>query len=334
MAKLEVPILNHTDLRYLLIDNLNLYSDNSYFIEWNNPYNFSINKESIYIYVKNSHSSWNWRWNEDESRIQIWKSENFLEALNSWKLVFFLWYSDEYGVFTAWNPYKFKDRINQRQTVSVYSRFSIYKKAKEQGISIYIDWNWQKIISFRPEYIWLYLENYKEMHQSNEESLLELISKSDWIDYTSDSWEEVNINNEHFYLTKSRAIRDPNFRKKVYNAYNDRCAITWIQLNLVEAAHIVPHSHEKWTDDITNWICLSALYHLAFDNWLIYIDNDYNIKINDKKLIYLEKIWKDWWFKKFQEIMYDKIVLPKIQSYYPSKSFINLANKIRWINCD
>lgn len=332
MSPRDESLLNSTDLRYLLIDNLSLYTDNSFFVSWNNPYNFLLDKKSIYVYIKNIHDSWNWRPNIDEMRVQIWRSKNFNEALNSWKIVFILWYSNEYRVFTAWNPILFKERINLRKTVSKYTRKSLLEKAKEKWISLYIDNNWEKIISFRPEYIWLYFENYNEIHQSNEVALLELINSSDKIDSTWEKWKKINIDSEEFILTKIRVPRDPHFRKKVYMAYDYRCAITWIQLSIVEAAHIIPYSHDLGSDEVENWLCLSASYHTAYDYGLIYIDEEYNIRVNEEKLDYLAKIWQDWGFDKFRKIMYDKINLPKLTHNHPSKEYIKKANEIRWIN--
>jgi putative restriction endonuclease len=331
MSKISTTVLNTKDLRYLLIDSLKIYSDFSFFIDGNNPYHFTINKKSIYIYIRNTHSSGSGRGNQDECRIQINKTGAFLNALNTDELVFFFGYSDDYGTFTAWNPYLLKERINEKRTISVYSRFSTQKKAKKQGIALYKDDNGQKIISFLPEYIGLYLENFSEMHQSSEETLLNLIAQSDNLGETEKNGKEILIDNEKFVLTKQRQIRDHNFRKRIYSVYENRCAFSGIQLDLTEAAHIIPHSHELGTDEIQNGICLSPLHHKAFDAGLVYIDEEYNIKINKDKVEYLEKIGKDGGLKKFSDLQYEKISLPKIDKFNPSKKYIKIANKIRGI---
>jgi len=331
MSKINTSVLNTKDLRYLLIDSLKLYSDFAFFVDGNNPYHFTINKKSVHIYIRNTHSSGAGRSNPDECRIQINKADSFLTAMNTKELVFFFGYSDDYGTFTAWNPFLLKKRINEKRTISVYSRFSIQEKAKEQGISVYVDSNGQNIISFRPEYLGLYLENFSEMHQSSEKTLLDLISQSDNIEETKEEGQGINIDHEQFTLTKQRQLRDPNFRKKVYLAYENRCAFSGIQLDLVEAAHIIPHSHELGTDEIQNGICLSPLHHKAFDAGLVFIDEEYNIKINNDKVEYLEKIGKDGGLKKFSDLQYEKISLPKIEKFKPSIKYIQMANKIRGI---
>lgn len=331
MSKVNTTVLNSKDLRYLLIDSLKLYSDFAFFVEGTNPYHFTVDKKSVHFYIRNLHSSGEGRNNPDECRIQINRADSFLKALNTGELVFFFGYSDDYATFTAWNPFPLKDRINQRQTVSVYSRFSTQRKAQKQGIAIYEDNNKQKIISFRPEYLGVYLENFSKMHQSSEKSLLDLIRQSDELEETSEQGKDVYIQDEKFKLTKQRQIRDPLFRKKVYLTYGYRCAFTGIQLDLIEAAHIIPHSHDLGTDEIQNGICLSPLHHKAYDAGLIYIDEHYHIKINQEKVEYLEKIGKDGGLKKFTDIQYGSMLLPEINSKKPSKDYIRIANQIRGV---
>ena len=105
-----------------------------------------------------------------------------------------------------------------------------------------------------------------------------------------------------------------------------------IQLELIEAAHIVPHPHEKGTDEITNGICLCALHHTAYDRSLIYFDEDFNIKINESKIVYLEKVGLDSGFRKFKRLAFDKVQLPDNHTLRPNIENIKLANQTRGID--
>jgi putative restriction endonuclease len=104
-----------------------------------------------------------------------------------------------------------------------------------------------------------------------------------------------------------------------------------IQLELIEAAHIVPHSHELGTDDISNGLTLCSLHHKAYDRSLIYFDTNFKIIINEKKMDYLEKVGKDSGFRKFQSLGFESIQLPDNYTLRPNPSNVNLANKIRGI---
>jgi len=333
MSVRDTTILNHTELKYLLLDSLKEYSENVIFISGNNPYQFSINKKIFYILIKNVHESGSGRPNQDECRIQIARTANFLTAKNSGKPVLFLGYFADLNVFTAWNPHLLTERINQRQTISAYSRFTIQKNAAKNGISIYKDNKDQVIISIQPKYIGLYLENYDLMHQSDEDTLLELIKKSDSVEETeSEESTSVEIERKKFSVTHARFRRDMNFKKLVTETYSHRCAVCGMQLEVVEAAHIIPHSHDKGTDDPKNGICLCALHHKAYDNGLIYFDGEYNIRINDDKIRYLEKVHKDGGISKFTGLQYDKLTMPSSRLFFPEPEFIKIGNAIRGIS--
>lgn len=330
MSVRDTIILNPKDLRYLLIDSLRLYSDNVVFIDGNNPYRFSINKKTYYVLIKNVHESGDGRTNQDECRIQVAKSRNFNEALVSGNDVIVLGYFADEKVFTAWNPFMMRDRFNQRQTISLYSRFSVQKLAKIQKIASYIDNNEQSVISFRPEYLGLYLENLSHVHSLSETELKALVEKSDLLDNENEDG-EFESEEGKLTITHSRQKRDPNFRKKVYDAYDNKCAMCGIQLELVEAAHIVPHSHEKGTDEIDNGICLCSLHHTAYDKSLIYFNIELEILINESKMEYLEKVGLDSGIRKFEKLSFEKIVLPKNQIHHPNIGNIRIANQTRGI---
>lgn len=330
MSTRETTNLNHSDLKYLLIDSLRLYSDNVIFLDGNNPYRFSINKKTFYVLIRNVHESGDGRSNQDECRIQINKTENFNNALNSMTEVIVLGYFADEKVFTAWNPYLMKDRFNQRQTISLYSRFSVQRQSVANKISAYRDSNGQSVISFLPDYLGLYLENLSNIHLLPDNELIELVNKSDVLNSINEDGFS-DFPEGHLTITHTRYKRDPRFKSIVYEAYDYRCAMCGIQLELIQAAHIVPHSHEKGTDEIGNGISLCALHHNAYDRSLIYFDSEFNIKINDSKIDYLQKVGLDSGFRKFQALSFDKIQLPNNHTLRPNIENINIANQTRGI---
>lgn len=330
MSVRETLILNPKDLRYLLIDSLRLYSDNVVFIDGNNPYRFSINKKTYHVLIKNVHESGDGRENQDECRIQVSKSKSFNEALNSSNEVIVLGYFADEKVFTAWNPYMMRDRFNKKETISLYSRFSTQKIAAKKKIATYRDSMGQSVISFTPDYLGLYLENLSSIHLLSDINLEGLTEQSDLLNYENADG-EYDTTNAKLTITHARQKRDPNFRKNIYDAYNNKCAMCGIQLELVEAAHIIPHSHEKGTDDIDNGISLCALHHTAYDRSLIYFDEKLNILINENKMEYLEKVGLDSGIRKFEKISFDKIQVPENHTFRPNSINIKLANQIRGI---
>ncbi len=337
MSTRNTQILNQSDLKYLLIDSLKSYSDNVIYIDGRNPYRFSINKKTVYILIRNVHESGNNRDNQDECRIQVSNSQGLVQALNSRINVIVLGFFADENVFTAWDPLIFNNRFDagfmdtsKSKTVSVYSRFSVQELANQNKIANYVDNNNQSVISFKPEYLGLYLENISNIHNLDDSELVRLVEFSD-NENIEDFAGSISLGNEQLVVTHTRFKRDPNFRKKVYDAYNNKCAMCGIQLELIEAAHIVPHSHEIGTDDISNGVGLCSLHHTAYDKSLIYFDNDFSIKVNKNKMKYLEKMGLDGGFRKFEELAFDKLQLPQNHILKPNIENISLANQIRGI---
>lgn len=82
-------------------------------------------------------------------------------------------------------------------------------------------------------------------------------------------------------IAKHRINQD-FFRYSVLSSYNTTCCITGITCpQLLEAAHII-----TWCEDSalrtnpTNGLCLNALCHRAFDNFLISIKPDYTLSLS------------------------------------------------------
>ena len=337
MSTRATQILNPSDLKYLLIDSLKSYSDNVEYVDGRNPYRFSINKKTVYILIRNVHESGMNRENQDECRIQISNSQSLIQALNSRINVIVLGFFADENVFTAWDPLIFNNRFNdwfmdtsKAKTVSVYSRFSIQRNANQNKIGNYVDNNGQSIISFKPEYLGLYLDNITNIHNLNAAELFKFVEFSDK-ENDEDFTGSISLGKEQLVVTHTRYKRDPNFRKKVYEAYNNKCAMCGIQLELIEAAHIVPHSHESGTDDISNGIGLCSLHHTAYDKSLIYFEIDISIKINNNKMKYLEKMGLDGGYRKFEDLSFDKLRLPQNHILQPNLGNISLANQIRGI---
>lgn len=330
MSVRDTLILSRNDLKFLLIDSLRLYSNDVVFIDGSNPYRFSINKKEFFVLIKNVHESGEGRPNPDECRVQIASSQAFDVALSSRADVVVLGYFADEQVFTAWNPYLMRPRYNQRQTVSLYSRFSVMSRAVANGIAEYEDTNSQRIISFKPEYLGLYLDNIKNIHTLNEVELQELVKLSDQLQLV-DGDEEVDIDGHKLQVNHVRAVRDPKFRRLVYDAYGHRCAMCGIQLELIEAAHIVPHAHPKGTDEITNGICLCALHHTAYDQSLVFFDDQFRIQMNTEKFEYLEKIGRDGGYRKLAGLAFEEIQLPANQIFHPNLENVRIANAVRGI---
>jgi hypothetical protein len=96
-----------------------------------NPCHIIIDGMEFYIYIKNLSPAQLSNNNPDIWRIQLPIRKDF-DLLKDNDVPFIvLGYDDENKVFTTWNPYWVKQRLNAAKSVSLYSRFSLQKNAKD-----------------------------------------------------------------------------------------------------------------------------------------------------------------------------------------------------------
>jgi putative restriction endonuclease len=129
-----------------------------------------------------------------------------------------------------------------------------------------------------------------------------------------------------------RKVRDARFRGNVLAAYENRCAISGMQLDLLDAAHIIPVEHKRGTDEVRNGLSVTVLHHRAFDHGLIGIKSDYSIIVNDREMDRLRRIGWDGGEKAFRATLRDQILLPARREYYPEPDYLTFGQSLRGWN--
>lgn len=125
--------------------------------------------------------------------------------------------------------------------------------------------------------------------------------------------------------TESRAIRDRAFSKAVISAYQGRCAVTGLAIKSgkkfeAQAAHIWSVA-DGGPDAVQNGLALSATAHWLFDNGIIYLKEDFSLKIKRNLLpaAYLNLIGE----------REKKIILPKDSWLRPHAEYIRRSKFYR-----
>ncbi len=77
---------------------------------------------------------------------------------------------------------------------------------------------------------------------------------------------------ERARIVVSRLVRNGAFSRDVREAYNGRCALCDLSLDLVVGAHIWPVSAKGAPDKVWNGLALCHNHHAAFDKYYIWID--------------------------------------------------------------
>lgn len=103
-----------------------------------------------------------------------------------------------------------------------------------------------------------------------------------------------------------------------------------MQLRLIDAAHILPLGAPGSADRVHNGIALSPTYHRAFDAGLIYLDEDFRMRLNDGQIQVLQRLNLVGGIESFKAPL-GKIFLPPESTQWPSVDFIRRANRFRQI---
>lgn len=205
-------------------------------------------------------------------------------------------------------------------------------QALQDGIAFKRKANSEVAVGIRPDHLFFYCLHASELHSAGEDadvlSLLDKASRRQDIDDTE--FTSIPPERKRVVQEVSRVVRSSNFRSQVLQAYDYRCAVTRMQLRLVEAAHILPVSFRESVDDVRNGIALSPTYHRAFDLGLIYLDRNLVMQINKKNATWLKSMKQDGGLKDFKATL-GTIHLPPDRRQWPDLRFIELANQARGI---
>lgn len=136
---------------------------------------------------------------------------------------------------------------------------------------------------------------------------------------------------QRIVATISRFARAANFRNQVISAYEQRCAVTRVQLKLIDAAHIFPVEFPGSTDSVRNGICLSPTYHRALDHALIYLTPQLEMKVNMAKIDKLTALNLAGGLDYFRQYLDHEIFLPANPLQRPAVEYIRKANAFRGI---
>lgn len=81
-------------------------------------------------------------------------------------------------------------------------------------------------------------------------------------------------------------VHQPAFRWNVMQAYKETCAVCHLKhVELLDAAHIIPDSHELGSAHVTNGLSLCKIHHAAYDKNLMGITPDFEVRINEDLLL-------------------------------------------------
>ena len=130
-----------------------------------NPALIDVDGQQMYVYIKNLSPAQLSNDNDDVWRIQLPKRDEFDVIKQSDKMFLLLGYDYINKVYTTWNPYWCKQRLNVAESCSMYSRLSLQKKVfRTQRIERLSLQNDSDVICIPQSLLGLYIKNIKEYY--------------------------------------------------------------------------------------------------------------------------------------------------------------------------
>lgn len=206
------------------------------------------------------------------------------------------------------------------------------REAETEGLSFHRKSNDEIAVGVRPDMFMAYAVNAGIIHRyGRDANVLHLLNQAVREPPAQQQLEALSTERQRIVSEVSRLSREAGFRQRVLFAYGNRCAVTRVQLSLVDAAHILPVGAPGSADHVTNGIALSPTYHRAFDNGLIYLDEDWRMHVNAGKLQSLERLNLHGGAEAFRAPLERQIFLPPDPQQRPRVEFIRRANRFRRI---
>jgi putative restriction endonuclease len=264
----------------------------------------------------------------DEYRIQVTGVDLPISAPKGFKTMLLGWY-EPLGVVAAFDP-----RHHRRPSAaspSIQISLKTLKKAASRGLGIQSRAAHELALAFRPSMLIPYIEEQDVLHsfagKEREIRLLERAGSGHKV--SAPQIRQLPFRRRQVIRTVVSKWRDSAFRDRVLDAYEHQCAVCRIQLDLIEAAHIVPVDVAGSTDYTDNGIALCALHHKAYDAGIIRIDASYRVTINRSRLNRLRAIGHAAGAKMFRKQLRPMIFLPAKPADLPEPDHLRRGLTLR-----
>lgn len=261
---------------------------------------------------------------KDEYRVQL---TGVIPSVVEGEITLLLGWHSGYGVFVGFDINRHTGQASQSPSIQV--KEETLQNAHTRSFATHHRQNGEIAVAFRPEFLVDYALNAKSLHTTGRASV-DLSLLNDLEALTDDKIASIQNKERKIVLSRiARKYRAADFRKRVLGAYSNRCAVCGVQLELVDAAHIIPVAASSSTDETKNGISLCKLHHTAFDRNLISFNEQYKIEVSDNEVARLAKANLIDGLKEFKQHLLTAIILPSDIRDYPPPQYIAEARRVR-----
>lgn len=261
---------------------------------------------------------------DDEYRIQL---TGVVPAVAPDVTTLLLGWHAGYGVFVAFDIDRHSGQASSSPSIQL--KEETLSQAHQNAFAHYRRHTGEIAIAFRPEFFVDYALSSRSLHKTGA-AARDLTLLDDLSSVSEGAIDAItNPVRQKVIAQITRTYRAHDFRSRVLGAYGHRCAFCGVQLNLVDAAHIVPVADDASTDETSNGIALCKLHHAAFDRNLLSINEGYQIELSQRQSTQLHMENRHGGLPAFRKNLKPAIILPHDRRDYPARQYLARAREIR-----
>ncbi len=265
---------------------------------------------------------------QNEYRIQMTGVDFPLQTSDDFRTLVLGWH-EELTVFAGFDVHKHRRSTSRSPSIQVH--FDTLKEAAQRRLAFQRKGNDEIAVAFAPDLFGEYVAQQESLHEfAQQPDDLQILEEA----AATEVLPEQQLQPLPFARqTVVRAItirqRASRFRAQVLDAYEHACAVCDLQLDLLEAAHIIPVYSEESNDQTTNGMALCSLHHKAYDQALLRVDETYRIFLNEGKVESLRRKGYLGGMGLFQQALRKEIRLPTEAINHPRPEYLRRGLELR-----
>lgn len=325
--------LNQSELLYLILRSIRDAGWDVLVLEASKPFLLQVFREGdrsfpVRVYIWNCTHGGGAARAKDEYRVQF---TGVVPIDHEDASTLLLGWHGGYEVFAGWDIRYHDGQDSASPSAQVREETLRQAHARQFGIGLRA--NGEVVVALKPEFLVDYARIARALHctgtlDNGIEMLNDVPDLSD-ADVSGLAHPERRV----IVSTIVRRYRSADFRRRVLGAYGHRCAMCGMQLDLLDAAHILPVAHVGSTDGTNNGVALCKIHHAAFDRNLVSFDEEFRVEISESESLRLSRANRAGGLEEFSQGLKSALILPNDRRDLPDPELISLARSVRnWVS--
>lgn len=260
----------------------------------------------------------------DEWRVQMTLGDPKVILLPPRQVTILGGWSPEFGVYAFWDAGCHGGQVSHSPSLQIRAG-TLAEAARSRVMTEHRDVTAGRecMVAVTPDSLLWYVQEGRAIHRVAEDVLVHVprlmdASVAEEAHLVEEAEGYVERARRHELVQLMRPWRDATFRKRVLDAYGNRCAVCRTSLRLVDAAHIVPVTEPDASDEVANGVALCRLHHGAYDMALLGVMEDYSVEVNQRVARQLQVAGRADGLQSFRDALPGRIVVPDRRALRPN----------------